>query len=57
MSDGSPAAVSIVRTLQGSGFQAEMVGGCVRDLLLGWPPKDFDVVTNATPEQIKKLFR
>ena len=57
ISDVSPAAVSIVRTLQGSGFQAEMVGGCVRDLLLGWPPKDFDVVTNATPEQIKKLFR
>ena len=57
ISDVSPAAVSIVRTLQGSGFQAELVGGCVRDLLLGWPPKDFDVVTNATPEQIKKVFR
>ena len=56
-SDVSPAAVSIVRSLQGSGFQAELVGGCVRDLLLGWSPKDFDVVTNATPEQIKKLFR
>ena len=57
ISDVSPAAVSIIRTLQGSGFQAEMVGGCVRDLLLGWSPKDFDVVTNATPDQIKKLFR
>ena len=57
MSDVSPAAVSIIRTLQGSGFQAELVGGCVRDLLLGWSPKDFDVVTNATPDQIKKLFR
>ena len=57
ISDVSPAAVSIVRTLQSSGFQAEMVGGCVRDLLLGWSPKDFDVVTDATPEQIKKLFR
>jgi len=57
ISDVSPAAVSIVRTLQGSGFQAEMVGGCVRDLLLGWSPKDFDVVTDATPEQIKNLFR
>ena len=57
ISDVSPAAVSIVRTLQDSGFQAEMVGGCVRDLLLGWSPKDFDVVTNAPPEQIKKLFR
>ena len=56
-SDDSPAAVSIIRTLQDSGFQAEMVGGCVRDLLLGWSPKDFDVVTNATPDQIKKLFR
>ena len=57
ISDISPAAVSIVQTLQGRGFQAEMVGGCVRDLLLGWSPKDFDVVTDATPEQIKKLFR
>jgi len=57
ISDVSPAAVSIIRTLQDSGFQAEMVGGCVRDLLLGWSPKDFDVVTNATPDQIKKLFR
>ncbi len=57
VSDISPAAVSIVQSLQGNGFQAEMVGGCVRDLLLGGAPKDFDVVTNATPEQIKKLFR
>ena len=57
ISDVSPAAVSIIRTLQDSGFQAEMVGGCVRDLLLGWSPKDFDVVTSATPDQIKKLFR
>ena len=57
ISDVSPAAVSIIRTLQDSGFQAEMVGGCVRDLLLGWSPKDFAVVTNATPDQIKKLFR
>ena len=57
ISDVSPSAVTIVRTLQDSGFQAEMVGGCVRDLLLGWSPKDFDVVTNATPDQIKKLFR
>lgn len=44
------------RLLQ-SGFQAYLVGGCVRDLLLGREPKDFDVVTDARPEQIKSIFR
>ncbi len=40
-----------------AGFQAYLVGGCVRDLLLGREPKDFDVVTDARPEQIKSIFR
>lgn len=43
--------------LKDAGFQAFLVGGCVRDLLLGIKPKDFDVATDALPEQVKKLFR
>ena len=43
--------------LKDGGYDAYLVGGCIRDILLGVEPKDFDVVTNATPEQIKKLFR
>ncbi len=50
-------AVNVVRTLQQAGFEAYIVGGAVRDLLLGLRPKDFDVATNATPEQVKGLFR
>ena len=50
-------AVDVVRTLQDAGFEAYIVGGAVRDLLLGLRPKDFDVATNATPEQVKQLFR
>ena len=51
------AAVSIIRKLVQAGYEAYLVGGAVRDLLLGVQPKDFDVVTNATPEQVKALFR
>ena len=43
--------------LRDAGFQAFLVGGCVRDLLLGLDPKDFDVATDALPEQVKRLFR
>lgn len=43
--------------LQKEGFEAYLVGGCVRDLLLGREPKDFDVATNADPEQVRKVFR
>jgi poly(A) polymerase len=50
-------AVNVVRTLKAAGFEAYIVGGAVRDLLLGLAPKDFDVATNATPEQVKGLFR
>jgi len=50
-------AKNVVTTLQGAGFEAYVVGGAVRDLLLGLRPKDFDVATNATPEQVKSLFR
>jgi len=50
-------AIKVVRTLQEAGYEAYIVGGAVRDLLLGHRPKDFDVATNATPSQIKGLFR
>lgn len=50
-------AIDVVRTLQQAGFEAYIVGGAVRDLLLGLKPKDFDVATNAAPEQVKGLFR
>ncbi|VTU39645.1 Poly(A) polymerase I precursor [Variovorax sp. PBS-H4] len=50
-------ARNVVTTLQDAGFEAYVVGGAVRDLLLGLRPKDFDVATNATPEQVKSLFR
>ena len=50
-------ALDVVHTLKRAGYQAYIVGGAVRDLLLGLRPKDFDVATNATPEQVKALFR
>jgi poly(A) polymerase len=50
-------AINVVKTLTQAGFEAYIVGGAVRDLLLGLRPKDFDVATNATPEQVKGLFR
>ena len=50
-------AIRVTKTLQEAGFKAFIVGGAVRDLLLGVKPKDFDVATNATPEQVKRLFR
>lgn len=55
--DVSSNAVRVTETLQRAGFKAFIVGGAVRDLVLGFRPKDFDVATNATPEQIKRLFR
>ena len=50
-------AIKVVRTLQQAGYQGYVVGGAVRDLLVGLRPKDFDVATDATPEQVKSLFR
>jgi len=49
-------ATTIVQTLRQRGFQAYLVGGCVRDLLLGREPKDYDVATNATPVQVMDIF-
>ena len=50
-------ALKVLYRLNKGGFDAYLVGGGVRDILLGLEPKDFDIVTNATPEQIKGLFR
>ena len=50
-------AWDVVHTLKEAGFEAYIVGGAVRDLLVGLRPKDFDVATDATPEQVKQLFR
>ncbi|BCS55303.1 polynucleotide adenylyltransferase PcnB [Geobacter sp. SVR] len=53
----SPNALRVLYRLKDNGFVGYLVGGCVRDLLLGREPKDFDVVTNATPGEIKRIFR
>lgn len=55
--DLSENALKVLYRLSKAGYEAYLVGGCVRDALLGIKPKDFDVVTNATPEEIKALFR
>src|SRR5579872_5503658 len=56
-SDISPNALRVLYRLNEAGFQAFLVGGCVRDLLLGRHPKDFDVATNALPDEVRSLFR
>jgi len=53
----SSAAIKVLYRLKDEGYTAYIAGGGVRDLLLGRHPKDFDVATNATPEQIRKMFR
>lgn len=53
----SPGALKVTVGLQQAGFSAFVVGGAIRDLLLGLEPKDFDVATNATPEEVRALFR
>jgi poly(A) polymerase len=53
----SPGALRVLYRLNQAGYQAFLVGGAVRDLLLGGHPKDFDIATNATPEEVRALFR
>nr|WP_300315598.1 polynucleotide adenylyltransferase PcnB [Halomonas sp.] len=53
----SEAALKVLYRLHNAGFEAFLVGGCLRDSLLGLNPKDFDVATDATPEEVKQLFR
>ena len=50
-------AIKVCEVLQHEGYAAYIVGGAVRDLIVGLEPKDFDVATNATPNQIRALFR
>jgi len=50
-------ALKVLYRLHEGGYSAYLVGGCVRDLLLGYKPKDFDIATNALPEDIRKLFK
>jgi poly(A) polymerase len=57
LEDIDPDAVKVVRRLTRSGHEAYLVGGCVRDLLLGVRPKDFDLATSARPPQVRGLFR
>src|SRR6516162_575831 len=49
-------ATKIIQTLRQRGFRAYLAGGCVRDLLLGREPKDYDVATDATPRQVMEVF-
>ena len=53
----SSGARKVVEQLSNDGYDAYLVGGCVRDLMMDLKPKDFDVATDATPEQVKQLFR
>jgi poly(A) polymerase len=52
-----PHAIEVLRRLRRFGYRAYLVGGCVRDLLLGLTPKDHDIATSARPEEVKSLFR
>ena len=56
MSNAKQHATEIVRTLRERGHQAYFAGGCVRDLLLGREPADYDVATDATPQQVMQIF-
>jgi poly(A) polymerase len=53
----SACALRVTQTLQENNFTAFVVGGAVRDVILGWHPKDYDVATSATPEEVRALFR
>ena len=50
-------AQKVVKTLNKAGHETYLVGGCIRDLLLGYKPKDFDIATSATPEQVHQIFK
>jgi poly(A) polymerase len=53
----SSSAIKVLYRLHRSGYTAFLVGGGVRDLLMGGKPKDFDIATNARPQEIRRLFR
>jgi len=56
MPDLKQHAISIVQSLREAGHQAYLVGGCVRDLLLGREPADYDITTDATPDEVMGIF-
>lgn len=56
-SEISDNALKVLYRLNGAGYEAYLVGGCVRDLMMGLHPKDFDIATNATPDQVKAEFK
>src|SRR5215831_1275200 len=56
MANGKQHATAIIRTLREHGFQAYLCGGCVRDLLLAREPADYDVATDALPEEVMRIF-
>ncbi len=56
-SEIDPAALKVLYRLKEAGYQGFLVGGCVRDILIGMHPKDFDVATDASPEEVRRLFR
>ncbi|MBP7058761.1 CCA tRNA nucleotidyltransferase, partial [Candidatus Gracilibacteria bacterium] len=51
-----PTSIEIIKKLQKAGFEAYWAGGCVRDILLGIKPKDYDIVTSAKPEEIEDIL-
>ena len=55
--DISEHALKVINRLNSQGYEAYLVGGCIRDLYLDLHPKDFDIATNASPEEVRKLFR
>ncbi len=55
--DISPNALKVLYRLKDAGYEAYLVGGCIRDLLMGLQPKDFDVVTNAHPDEVRSVFK
>ena len=57
MNELRKGAVEVAQVIRDAGYEVYYAGGCVRDLLLGLSPKDFDIVTNATPKQVDSLFR
>ena len=56
MNTSYETSMGVIRTLRQKGFEAYWAGGCVRDLLLGQPPNDYDIATNAPPHQVQRLF-
>ena len=52
----NPSAIQVVSRLVQNGYEAYLVGGAVRDLLLGCEPKDYDITTDATPEEVRAIF-